>query len=82
MFTLRLKYLFNLIDQNNHNSNRLNVIIVTDLEVNENTFKRFDALLTDLMGKRKKNMDYDDLLNELIDNYQQNNWDQFLVAGG
>jgi|GEM_PF-1350557 len=82
MFTLRLKYLFNLIDQNNHNSNRLNVIIVTDLEVNENTFKRFDALLTDLMEKRKKNMDYDDLLNELIDNYQQNNWDQFLVAGG
>ena len=82
MFTLRLKYLFNLIDQNNHNSNILNVIIVTDLEVNENTFKRFDTLLIDLMEKRKKNMDYDDLLNELIDNYQQNNWDQFMVAGG
>jgi hypothetical protein len=57
-------------------------MIVTDLEVNENTFKRFDSLLIDLMEKRKKNMDYDDLLNELIDNYQQNNWDQFLVAGG
>jgi hypothetical protein len=57
-------------------------MIVTDLEVNENTFKRFDSLLIDLMEKRKKNMDYDDLLNELIDNYQQNNWDQFMVAGG
>jgi hypothetical protein len=57
-------------------------MIVTDLEVNENTFKRFDTLLIDLMEKRKKNMDYDDLLNELIDNYQQNNWDQFMVAGG
>jgi hypothetical protein len=57
-------------------------MIVTDLEVNENTFKRFDALLMDLMEKRKKNMDYDDLLNELIDNYQQNNWDQFMVSGG
>jgi len=55
---------------------------VTELEVNENTFKRFDTLLIDLMEKRKKNMDYDDLLNELIDNYQQNNWDQFMVAGG
>jgi hypothetical protein len=56
--------------------------VVTDLNINENTFKRFDALLTDIMEKRKKNMDYDELLNELIDNYQQNNWDQFMVAGG
>ena len=70
------------MNQNNHNSNRFKIMIVTDLEVNENTFKRFDTLLIDLMEKRKKNMDYDDLLNELIDNYQQNNWDQFMVAGG
>lgn len=56
--------------------------VVTDLNINENTFKRFDALLTDIMEKRKKNIDYDELLNELIDNYQQNNWDQFMVAGG
>ena len=56
--------------------------VVADLNINENTFKRFDALLTDIMEKRKKNMDYDELLNELIDNYQQNNWDQFMVAGG
>ena len=70
------------MDQNNHNSNRAKIMIVTELEVTENTFKRFDTLLIDLMEKRKKNMDYDDLLNELIDNYQQNNWDQFMVAGG
>jgi len=70
------------MDQNNHNSNKAKIMIVTELEVNENTFKRFDTLLIDLMEKRKKNMDYDDLLNELIDNYQQNNWDQFMVAGG
>ena len=70
------------MDQNNHNSNRAKIMIVIELEVNENTFKRFDTLLIDLMEKRKKNMDYDDLLNELIDNYQQNNWDQFMVAGG
>ena len=70
------------MDQNNHNSNRAKIVIVTELEVNENTFKRFDTLLIDLMEKRKRNMDYDDLLNELIDNYQQNNWDQFMVAGG
>jgi hypothetical protein len=56
--------------------------VVMDLKINVNTYKRFDALLTDIMEKRKKNMDYDELLNELIDNYQQNNWDQFMVAGG
>ena len=28
--------------------------VVTDLNINENTFKRFDALLTDIMEKRKK----------------------------
>jgi hypothetical protein len=55
---------------------------VKNLDIQESTFKRFDTLLNDLMEKRKRNMDYDDLLNELIDNYQQNNWDQFMVAGG
>ncbi|HET8857182.1 MAG TPA: hypothetical protein VFM28_06620 [Nitrososphaeraceae archaeon] len=53
-----------------------------DLDIEESTFKRFDALLIDLMEKRKRNMNYDDLLNELIDSYQQNRWDQFMVAGG
>lgn len=57
-------------------------MFVKDLDIEESTFKRFDALLNDLMEKRKRNMDYDDLLNELIDSYQQNNWDQFMVAGG
>jgi hypothetical protein len=57
-------------------------MFVKDLNIEESTFKRFDALLNDLMEKRKRNMNYDDLLNELIDSYQQNRWDQFMVAGG
>lgn len=57
-------------------------MLVKDLDIEESTFKRFDALLNDLMEKRKRNMNYDDLLNELIDSYQQNRWDQFMVAGG
>lgn len=57
-------------------------MFVKDLDIEESTFKRFDALLIDLMEKRKRNMNYDDLLNELIDSYQQNRWDQFMVAGG
>lgn len=57
-------------------------MFVKDLDIEEGTFKRFNALLNDLMEKRKRNMNYDDLLNELIDSYQQNRWDQFMVAGG
>ncbi|MGE0243319.1 MAG: hypothetical protein AB7F53_05630 [Nitrososphaeraceae archaeon] len=52
------------------------------LSIRDNTFRRFNTLLNDVMEKRKKNIDQDDLLNELIDNYEQNNWDQFMVAGG
>lgn len=59
-----------------------NKIFVANLAVNEFTFRRFNALLSDLMDKRKRNMDYDDLLNELIDNYQQNNWDHDVLSGG
>ena len=55
---------------------------MANLAVNEFTFRRFNALLSDLMDKRKRNMDYDDLLNELIDNYQQNNWDHDVLSGG
>ena len=57
-------------------------MIMVNLSLRDNTFRRFDTLLNDLMEKRKKNIDTDDLLNELIDNYEQNNWDQFMVAGG
>jgi predicted transcriptional regulator YheO len=59
-----------------------NKIVVANLEVNEFTFRRFNSLLDDLMHKRKRNMDFDDLVNELIDNYQQNNWDQDVLSGG
>ena len=59
-----------------------NIIFVANLAVNEFTFRRFNALLSDLMDKRKRNIDHDDLLNELIDNYQQNNWDHDVLSGG
>ncbi len=59
-----------------------NRIFVGNLAVNEFTFRRFNALLSDLMDKRKRNIDHDDLLNELIDNYQQNNWDHDVLSGG
>jgi len=55
---------------------------VANLTVNEFTFRRFSSLLGDLRDKRKRNIDSDDLMNELIDNYQQNNWDHDVLSGG
>jgi hypothetical protein len=55
---------------------------MVNLFLDEFTFRRINELLSDLMDKRKRNMDYNDLLNELIDNYQQNNWDHDVLSGG
>jgi hypothetical protein len=59
-----------------------NTIVVANLSINEFTYTRFNSLLGDLQDKRKKNIDSDDLLNELIDNFQQNNWDHDVLSGG
>ena len=66
--------------QNKHISKK-NIIVVANLSINEFTYSRFNSLLGDLQDKRKKNIDSDDLLNELIDNFQQNNWDHNVLSG-
>lgn len=67
--------------QNKHISKK-NTKVVANLSINEFTYSRFNSLLGDLQDKRKKNIDSDDLLNELIDNFQQNNWDHDVLSGG
>jgi len=79
-----LKNLFNLntfLLQNEHILKKIGIFMV-NLVLDEFTFRRINALLSDLMDKRKRNMDYNDLVNELIDNYQQNNWDHDELSGG
>jgi predicted transcriptional regulator YheO len=67
--------------QNEHILKKRGIFMV-NLVLDEFTFRRINALLSDLMDKRKRNMDYNDLVNELIDNYQQNNWDHDVLSGG
>ena len=82
IFSFVLKNLFNpILIQNKHIFKKI-IIVVANLTVNEFTHRRFYSLLDDLMDKRKRNIDSDDLLNELIDNYQQNNWDHDVLSGG
>lgn len=81
-FFFILKNLFTFPLMQNKHISKKNTIVVANLSINEFTYSRFNSLLGDLQDKRKKNIDSDDLLNELIDNFQQNNWDHDVLSGG
>ena len=55
---------------------------MVDIQIQDHTLRRLASLKDDLMQRRKKNIELDELINELIDNYQQNTWDQDMPAGG
>lgn len=55
---------------------------MVDIQIQDLTLRRLGSLKDDLMQRRKKNIEFDELINELIDNYQQNTWDQDMPAGG
>ncbi len=40
------------------------------LSIDEQTYKRVESVMNDLMHTKKCNISYDDLINELIDVYQ------------
>lgn len=54
------------------------------LRIDDDTYKRLTSLMNDLMHLRRKNMSYDDILNELIDIYQESVWGSIggTVGGG
>ena len=55
------------------NSNEFKQIMKT-LRIEEVTYKRLTSVLEDVMHFTKKDVNYDDILNELIDVYQENVW--------
>jgi hypothetical protein len=44
------------------------------LKIDETTYRRLNSLLTDFLELKKQDLDMNDLLNELIDNYQEITW--------
>ena len=44
------------------------------LKIDDITYKRLNSLLTDFLELKKQDLDMNDLLNELIDNYQETIW--------
>jgi hypothetical protein len=54
------------------------------LRIEEDTYRRLTSLMDDVMHYRKKDLNYDDILNELIDVYQESVWGSIggTVGGG
>lgn len=44
------------------------------LLIEDSTFKRLSSILTESMDASKRDLTYDDVVNELIDVYQEHNW--------
>jgi hypothetical protein len=47
---------------------------VKTLLIHEQTYARLTSVLEDLMHSSKRDINYDDTINELIDIYQENKW--------
>jgi hypothetical protein len=50
------------------------MLLMQSLKVDDITYKRLNSLLIDYVDLKKQDLDMDDLLNELIDNYQEAIW--------
>jgi hypothetical protein len=44
------------------------------LKLEDYTYKRLSSLLDEVTHSRRKNLNFDDILNELIDVYQESVW--------
>ncbi|MFZ0512424.1 MAG: hypothetical protein WAM14_12520 [Candidatus Nitrosopolaris sp.] len=55
-----------------------------NLRIEDDTYKRLTSVMEDVMHYRKKDVNYDDILNELIDVYQESVWGSIggTVGGG
>jgi hypothetical protein len=53
---------------------------VKSLMIEDSTFKRLSGILAETMHISKRDLTYDDLVNELIDVYQEHNWGA--IGGG
>lgn len=52
------------------------------INIEETTYKRLTSILKEIMHEKRRDVNYDDVINELIDTYQQNNWAHFGAAAG
>jgi predicted CopG family antitoxin len=50
--------------------------------IEEQTYRRLSSTLEEIMHFKKRNVSLDDVINELIDIYQENSWNHFGAGAG
>jgi hypothetical protein len=57
---------------------------VKTLNIDEQTYRRLTSVLEEVMHSKRRDINYDDIINELIDVYQESIWGHIGsdVAGG
>jgi hypothetical protein len=56
--------------------------MIKAIEVEEHTYKRLFTVLDEIAFSKKRDITIDDVINELIDIYQENNWTYFGAGAG
>ncbi|WP_161486237.1 hypothetical protein [Candidatus Nitrosocosmicus hydrocola] len=52
------------------------------MQIDETTYKRLQSLLEEFISTKKQDLDMNDLLNDLIDNYQESQWGTLGASAG
>jgi DNA-directed RNA polymerase delta subunit len=52
------------------------------IKIEETTYKRLTSLLKEIMHEKRRDVNYDDVLNEIIDVYLENKWSHFGAGAG
>jgi hypothetical protein len=53
-----------------------------NLQIDDITYKRLQSLLDEFISTKRQDLDINDLLNDLIDNYQESQWGTLGAGAG
>ena len=56
--------------------------MIKAIEVEEHTYKRLFTVLDEIAYSKKRDITIDDVINELIDTYQESSWTHFGAGAG
>jgi hypothetical protein len=63
-------------------SKKLMIQTMKVLSIEDQTYKRLTFMLEQIMHDKKRDVNYDDIINELIDAYQENIWGHIGAEAG
>lgn len=52
------------------------------LQIDDTTYKRLQSMLDEFISVQQQDLDMNDLINELIDNYQESHWGTIGAGAG